>query len=99
MKPLLCFAHGRDNEWEAICLDLDIAVQGRSYQEVYGLLSEAIQTYVEDAQSEDPDTAIRLLSRQAPLLVRLRYMWDFLWSAVKARDAEARHGFTMPCAA
>ena len=28
IRILHCYASGRDGEWEGICLDLDIAVQG-----------------------------------------------------------------------
>ena len=33
-KSLRCYAEGRDGSWEAICLDLDIAVQGGSFEGV-----------------------------------------------------------------
>jgi len=38
MRRLLCFAQGTDGDWDAACPDLDIAVQGRSCEEVYDLL-------------------------------------------------------------
>ena len=47
----VCFAKGRPGEWEAICLDYDIAVQGRSFEEVEKFLSEAIDDYVESAEA------------------------------------------------
>jgi predicted RNase H-like HicB family nuclease len=55
-RRFLCFAHGRDSAWEAICLDLDLAVQGSSFDEVKELLSESISTYLEDALKEDERT-------------------------------------------
>jgi hypothetical protein len=30
MRELNCIAHGRPGSWEAICLDFDLAVQGRA---------------------------------------------------------------------
>ena len=99
MKPLLCFAHGQGNEWEAICLDLDLAVQGRSYEEVYEGLSKAISTYVEDALKEGPEVGRQLLRRKAPWHVRAGYIASFVLSALLSRDTEQRHGYTVPCAA
>lgn len=96
---LLCFISGEGENWEAICLDLDIAVQGRSHDEVYKLLVEAINTYVKDAKAEDPATAHRLLTRSAPWHVRAKYMVEFMLWALRRQGREARHSFTMPCAA
>jgi hypothetical protein len=28
MRNFLCFAQGREGDWEAICVDFDIAAQG-----------------------------------------------------------------------
>lgn len=84
---------------EAACPDLDIVVQGRSYEEVYDLLSTAIRDYVEAALQEDSATRQRLLSRKAPLLVRISYVLGFLRAAWASRDDRLRHGFTVPCEA
>jgi predicted RNase H-like HicB family nuclease len=46
-RSLHCYAEGRNGDWEAICLDLDIAVQGGSFEEVFGSLREAISLYLE----------------------------------------------------
>ena len=46
-RVLSCYALGRQNSWEAICLDLDIAVQGDSFGDVSRKLREAISAYVE----------------------------------------------------
>ena len=99
MRRLLCFAQGTDGDWEAACPDLDIAVQGRSYEEVYDLLNTAIQDYVQAALQEDDATRERLLSRKAPFLVRVSYLLGFLRAAWTSRDDRLRHGFTVPCAA
>ena len=99
MRRLLCFAEGTEGNWEAACPDLDIAVQGRSYEEVYDLLNTAIQDYVQAAMQEDRATRQRLLNRWAPFLVRLSYVLGFLRAAYTSRDDQLRHGFTVPCAA
>jgi len=98
-RTLLCFAEGRDRDWEAICLDLDIAVQGESFDQVRALLGEAIGTYLADAAKEDAVTRARLLNRRAPLFVRLRYIARFLTGAVfgSKRDGDLHGSFQIPC--
>lgn len=102
---LLCFAHGRDSEWEAICVDLDIAVTGRSLGEVSDLLERAVSSYIEDAKKESPETCKQLLLRRAPLRVELSLLFRMFISAVSQffrrrnhmSEFEAR--FTIPCRA
>jgi predicted RNase H-like HicB family nuclease len=71
----------RDGEWEAFCLDFDLAVQGQTYDEVVGLLREAIAAYIETANHEAEPARQKLLARHAPftnkLLWRLRVgLWN-----------------------
>ena len=98
-RTVLCFAHGREGAWEAICLDYDIAVAGRSFEEVKALLDHAIATYVEDAMNEDERTRRALLNRRAPFHVRARHIARFLSAALRhrSRDRETQVGFSVPC--
>ncbi|HEX8665737.1 MAG TPA: hypothetical protein VF744_17105 [Beijerinckiaceae bacterium] len=98
---LLCYAHGRDGQWQGICLDLDIAVQGRSFEDVKGQLEGAIRAYAESAVQEEPETRDRLLRRRAPLSVRLKALAGFVVAVIRHRsdDRESRAGFTVPCPA
>lgn len=100
-RRFLCFAHGRDSAWEAICLDLDLAVQGSSFDEVRELLSESISTYLQDALKEDERNATRLLNRRAPLGVRLRYLFGWIVHVLKDRrqQDEYQASFEIPCRA
>lgn len=100
-RPLQCFANGRDGRWEAICVDLDIAVEGRSLDDVRARLEQAIGTYVQDAAREDAATAHRLLSRRAPSWVRLRLAAAYAWHAARRRRpaGDLRAGFDLPCPA
>lgn len=100
-KRVLCYAHGRPNAWEALCLDFDIAVQGASFDEVKALLDEAIRTYVEDACAESPETARQLLNRRAPLWLRAKLVASFLLHMAFRRDGarEYQAGFDLPCPA
>jgi predicted RNase H-like HicB family nuclease len=72
-QPLVCIATGHGDEWEAFCLDFDLAVQGRSFEEVKRDLRQAIEMYVEAALAEPEPARSQLLSREAPFFVRL--MW------------------------
>ena len=74
-ESFYCVVHGRGNEWEGLCLDLDIAVHGHSFVEVKSLMSEAISTYVEDALKEEEPARSALLNRAAPF--RVRAYWAF----------------------
>lgn len=92
-NALLCYAHGRESDWEAICVDLDIAVQGSSFDEVRSLLSSAITSYIADVAAESPKDAVRLLTRRAPLHVRaalaLRLAWYNLMHGKQDREMQA----------
>ncbi|MSO88756.1 MAG: hypothetical protein EXQ89_02080 [Rhodospirillaceae bacterium] len=101
-EPVIrCYAEGHANEWRAVCLDYDIAVEGRSFREVYDSLLDAVFIYVQRAQELPEAERAKLLRRAAPLPERLKMFW---W-AVRAsqfgsdKDDNCRASFTVPCAA
>ena len=100
-KTFTCYARGGRDGWEAICVDLDIAVQGKDFDEVYHTLNAAIFGYVESAAQEAPDQARRLLARAAPWYVRLRLKLAFLWIWFTSSGTGNGHaaGFTIACRA
>jgi hypothetical protein len=100
-RYLYCVAHEHEGQWEAICLDLDIAVQGRSLAEVTSSLSKAIASYVEDAQREPDGVRRALMSWAAPLSARLAWLWPFILHGVlgRNRDGDATVGFQVACPA
>jgi hypothetical protein len=64
---LRCYAENLDGQWQAFCLDLSLAAQGDSFQDVKEKLSRMISEYVYDALAgEDKDFAYALLRRRAP---------------------------------
>lgn len=73
-KGLRCMAKGRDGEWWAICVDLDIAVDGESFQEVKDRLDAAIEQYVESVLELPEQDQARLLSRRAPRYLRAQFV-------------------------
>jgi len=100
-KNLLCHAHGREGAWEAICVDLDIAVQGRTLESVQSGLSKAISTYTKAAHEEEEKTASKLLNRRAPLSVRLNLLFRFVRHVLSKKDDNnnLHANFELPCPA
>jgi hypothetical protein len=90
-KAVLCVASGHGSQWEAFCLDFDLAVQGQSFEEVRELLRVAIEMYVQSANAEPEPNRSRLLARKAPFLVRLAWAWRVFWSTLLIR-ATRRNG-------
>ena len=92
---LYCIASGRGDQWEAFCLDLDLAVQGRSFEEVHRFLAKAIHMYVERAMEEPEPTRSQLLNRKAPFLVRLSWGLRLFRSVIS--DKTDPIGFPIAC--
>lgn len=104
MQPvLLCVAHPSEvGGWEGLCLDFDIAVQGKSFDEVKAHLQHAIVSYVQDAMKEEESQRTRLLNRRAPFLVRLVWGWRFFIATIRDRrddDNNVAVGFPVSCPA
>lgn len=99
-RTLHCYAEARDGGWEAICLDLDIAVQGDSFEEVYHALDEAIAAYVETVNDLPESERRHLLRRKAPILVRLSFLLRTVKTILLGRDSDPHYAdFTLPAAA
>ena len=95
-RVLYCYASGHDGAWEAICLDLDIAVQGESFEDVSALLQEAITLYLETVSALPEAERAALLQRPVPFWNRLGFAIEAFWSALRAKaDGELKHQFTM----
>jgi predicted RNase H-like HicB family nuclease len=99
-RTLHCYAEGQVGDWEAICLDLDIAVQGGSFEQVFSSLQEAISLYLESVTDLPPDERQSLLHRPAPFPVRLKFLTHAFRGLFADSDGERqRHQFTVPLAA
>ena len=96
MKPckliVRCYARMKDKQWQAFCLDFDLAVQGDTFEEVSEKLEEQIYEYVNDALvGEDREHAALLLSRKAPISIRLAYhMVSLFHGFSKTKDGLCR---------
>ena len=67
-----CYAYGSGENWEAICVDLDIAVFGDSANEVEETLDRCIRTYLETVADFSPEERRRFLTRKSPWFVRFK---------------------------
>ena len=67
---LHCYATGRDGDWEGICLDLDIAVQGSSFEEVARSPRDAVSLYLESVSSLPDDHTWRGASAASSTRIR-----------------------------
>ena len=67
-----CYAWGRLGDWEAVCVDFDLAAQGESLEEVRGELGDAIETYLSYVADLPQNEQASFLNRKAPLGLRLR---------------------------
>jgi predicted RNase H-like HicB family nuclease len=99
-RTLRCYAEGKEGDWEAICLDLDIAVQGRSFEEVFGSLQQAISLYLETVADLPADQQPALLRRQVPFTIRLKFLAHAARGLFSSSLGDRQHHqFTVPLAA
>jgi hypothetical protein len=97
-----CVAHGHGSQWEGLCLDLDIAVQGQSLEQVKTSLESMIASYIEDAGHEDEATRNKLLGRRAPLSVRVPWALRLFFRSIlsnRNRGSDETVGFPVSCPA
>lgn len=73
-----CYAVGREGDWEAVCLDFCLAVQGESFEEVRARLNESIEGYLEYVETLPEAEQRAFLRRRAPLSQRLEFYWIML---------------------
>lgn len=89
-RSLRCYGYGGRNSWQAICVDLDIAVQGRSINEVKDSLRVCVEMYLSAVADTPVEDQHRLLNRRSPWYVRAKLAslaW-VLWSGPAGMRAE-----------
>ncbi|CAD5977916.1 hypothetical protein PCC9214_04330 [Planktothrix tepida] len=75
---LRCFLKQENNQWVAVCIDLNLASQADTCNEAKLKLEEMINSYVQEALTVDSDYAEQLLSRKAPFTLILEYYFAVL---------------------
>jgi hypothetical protein len=90
-----CDAHG----WQATCLNVDIAVEGRTFADVKARLEEAVELYVEEAMKMPPADRDRLLNRSVPFSLKLAYAFRQFWHSLRSKrqDGDMQASFEIPC--
>lgn len=96
---LRCFAEQHDGAWEALCVDLDLAVKATAssrFTATWPRPWRSIWTTCTLPAAEQR----RLLRRRAPLALRLRFVGAALALAFLPRpERRGRAEFTLPAAA
>jgi hypothetical protein len=95
-QVVLCYAEGCDDVWEAFCPDFDLAVQGRSFQDVYNKLEDAIDIYLQGVLALPEIDQKRLLNRKAPIPVWASLLVRMIMTALVRHDNKLRHEYTLP---
>lgn len=72
-RSLRCYVYGGGNIWQGICVDLDIAVQGRSINEVKDSIRVCVNMYLSAVADEPEEDQHRLLNRRSPWYVRAKF--------------------------
>ena len=84
MRNLTCYAWGKPGDWEALCVDLDIATQGGSFEEVKRDLELAVEDFL-DYAAELPELDRKsVLSYRTPWLLRMRLALQYRCSVTVA---------------
>lgn len=83
---LRCFAELKDGYWQAFCIDLGLAVQADTCEEVQQKLHAQVNDYLKDIfEGEDRPYAAQLLLRKSPWQIRARYhRYQLQYKLVKA---------------
>ena len=66
-----CYVHGRGGVWHAICVDLDIAVDGASRRIAEESLAAAIDMHLEWASELPREERARFMARRVPWRTRI----------------------------
>ncbi|MDE0123871.1 MAG: hypothetical protein OXN97_04755 [Bryobacterales bacterium] len=87
-RSLRYYVDGGGNTWQGICVDLDIAVQGRSIEEVKDSIRVCVDMYLSAVADEPEEDQHRLHSRRSPWYVQAKLVclaWLPFWSSRGSR--------------
>ena len=91
---LRCYAYSSGQNWEAICVDLDIATFGASLNEVKASLATCIEMYLEGIAELPDEERQRFLTRRSPWHARTK-LAIMAWLSSLRRDARRALQFTL----
>jgi|SRR5215831_4206074 len=97
-RILSCYAVGRDDSWEAFCVDFDIAVQGESFVDVTQKLGEAIRSFTDYVNNLPQEERERFLKRRAPWHVRAKLVLGVIMTILFGDSSRSkRQSFGVAC--
>jgi hypothetical protein len=88
--------------WEAVCLDFDIAVQGKTLDDALASMKDAILMYLERVYELPDVERDAFLRRRAPWRVRFSFLMHAFLHGLRFRDeanGKTRAEILMPCPA
>ena len=93
-RQLRCFAEKRGQQWQAFCLELNLAVQADTLKDAEHKLHDMVRSYVKLAMEQNDAKHQRdMLFRPAPLSIQLRYVYVCLMVSLARLFAQPRrHG-------
>ncbi len=71
-RAFKCYAYRNGDRWSAICVDLDVAGDGESFEEAWNSLAICMELYLDGLDGLPPEEGRRLLTRKAPFAVRAK---------------------------
>ena len=83
---LRVYAEGRPGQFEAVCLDLDIAGQGPTLEAALDSLRGSVKLYLESLHELPEAERERFLHRRAPLGMRIKFLWHVVKMTFTNRD-------------
>ena len=95
-KIVVCYAEGVQDSWEAFCVDFDLAVQGRSFEDVYHKLDQQIGLFLEGVMALPENERVRLLNRKMPLINRIKLFSIVSWSILSNHGNKLHHTYDVP---
>lgn len=95
-KIVVCYAEGTQDTWEAFCVDFDLAVQGRSFEEVYQKLDKQIGVFLEGVMALAENERAHLLNRKMPLIARVKLFSNVFWPVFSSRSNKLHHAYDVP---
>lgn len=91
-RKLKCYAYGSGASWEAICVDLNVAVCGNSQREVRASLGTAVDLYLETVAALPAAEQDGFLSRRAPWHTRAK-LAILTWLSILRGDRSRPEAF------
>jgi predicted RNase H-like HicB family nuclease len=97
---LKVYIEGFDGQWEALCLDFDIAVQGTTIDAAIASMKEAIAIYLQRVQELPERERAAFLRRRVPWHVQFGFFVHALMIGARAHsgtNGKTRGEVPIPC--